>query len=100
MRPDGSDLRSFPSGHAKYAGQLAVGLALLMARLTRRRRTVWLAAVAWIVAVAWSRTALDVHFLSDVIAGATIGAGLAAGAWALVHGGLARRTAPVPDSVA
>jgi undecaprenyl-diphosphatase len=98
MRPDGSDLRSFPSGHAKYAAQLAVGLALLLTPRTRHRATAWGAAVAWIVLMAWSRTALDVHHLSDVVAGASIGGGAMFGAWALTHGGLARRAEVAPDS--
>jgi undecaprenyl-diphosphatase len=85
MRPDGSDLRSFPSGHAKAAAQIAVGLALLIGPTTRHRATVWRAAAAWIVVMSWSRTALDAHYLSDVIAGALIGGGVALVTWGWVH---------------
>jgi undecaprenyl-diphosphatase len=85
MRPDGSDLRSFPSGHAKAAAQTAIGLALLIAPIARRRSAVWAGAIAWIAGMAWSRTALDVHYLSDVIAGAAIGAAAASGAWGVAR---------------
>lgn len=84
LRPDGSDTRSFPSGHAAAAGQIATGLALLTERLPHPRIR-WGVAVAWIAAMAWSRTALDVHHLSDVLAGTLIGAGVMFGSWSLTR---------------
>lgn len=98
LRPDGSDLRSFPSGHAKYAGQIAVGVALLVAPVTRHRSTLWGAAAGWITLMAWSRTALDVHHLSDTIAGALIGAGIMLGVWGLANGRVALPAEPGGDS--
>ncbi|MEX0984712.1 MAG: phosphatase PAP2 family protein [Actinomycetota bacterium] len=98
LRPDGSDLRSFPSGHAKYAGQIGVGVALLVAPVTRHRSALWGAAVGWIALMAWSRTALDVHHLSDTIAGALIGAGIMLGVWGLAYGRVASPAEPGADS--
>ncbi len=72
-RPDGSRQRSnaaFPSSHAANAFALALVLA-------RRWRRLWPAFVALALAVAWSRVYLDRHWLSDVVAGAVLGAGLA-----------------------
>jgi len=97
MRPDGSDLRSFPSGHAKAAAQIAVGLALMIAPTTSHRATVWGAAAAWIAVMSWSRTALDAHFLSDVIAGALIGGGVALVAWGVAHRERTPRSAATYD---
>jgi len=94
LRPDGTDALSFPSGHAATAGQIAVGLALLTERLGHPRLR-WTAAVAWVAVMAWSRTALDVHYLSDVLAGALLGAAEMFGAWSLT-----RRWAVEPPSLA
>ena len=70
LEPHGS---SFPSGHAAYAGATAVALVLLFSRPGPRRRW-WLAAAAVATALmVWSRTYLQVHWLSDAVAGATIG---------------------------
>ena len=80
-RPPGHVLEahgtSFPSGHAAYAGATSVALVLLFSRPARRRRF-WLAvAAATIAAMAWSRTYLQVHWLSDALAGATLGVAVA-----------------------
>ena len=40
----------------------------------------WALALAWIVAMAVSRTVLDEHWLSDVVAGSLLGAACAVGA--------------------
>jgi membrane-associated phospholipid phosphatase len=72
-RPDGShdpNNASFPSSHAANAAALAV-------LVTRRwPRAGW---VAWPLAllVSLSRMWLDRHYLTDVLAGVTIGAGIA-----------------------
>jgi membrane-associated phospholipid phosphatase len=82
VRPDGSSATSFPSAHAKTAAQVAVGLALLVTASVQRRALAWALAGAWIVAMAVSRTVLDEHWLSDVIAGSMLGAACALGsAW-------------------
>lgn len=80
VRPDGSAATSFPSAHAKTAAQVAVGLVLLTTASARRRALPWTLAVAWIAAMAVSRTVLDEHWLSDVVAGSMLGAACALGA--------------------
>jgi membrane-associated phospholipid phosphatase len=84
LRPDASEATSFPSGHAKTAAQVAVGLVLVLTS-PRRRLFWWVLALAWIVAMAASRTALDEHWLSDVAAGSLLGAACAVGVAALVR---------------
>ncbi|NDL59179.1 bifunctional phosphatase PAP2/diacylglycerol kinase family protein [Phytoactinopolyspora mesophila] len=61
---------SFPSGHAASAAAFATGVAMENAALG--------AAVAPLAgAVAYSRVHVGVHHVSDVVAGATLGAGIA-----------------------
>ncbi len=85
MRPDGTEATAFPSGHAKSAAQVAVGLALLAPR--RWRTAAWALALGWVAAMALSRTVLDEHWLSDVVAGSALGAACALGAWAALAAG-------------
>jgi len=71
---------SFPSGHAMSAAAIYGTVALLAARLARRRgvRAAVYAACSVVVAlVAFSRLYLGVHYPTDVLAGLVIGA-----AWA------------------
>ena len=72
-----SDFGSFPSGHVANAATIAVALAIIFARTW-----VWVAGAAYVAAMAWSRTYLGVHWLSDTIGGALIGAGVAVIVWA------------------
>jgi undecaprenyl-diphosphatase len=68
---------SFPSGHATYAGATCVALVLLFTTPDTRRRWWWAAlASLGVVGMAWSRTYLQVHWLTDVIAGALLGSGV------------------------
>ncbi len=85
VRPDGSDASSFPSAHAKTAAQVAFGLVLVLTSPWRKRTAWWLVAVAWTVAMAASRTVLDEHWLSDVVAGSLLGAGCAIGVAAVMQ---------------
>ena len=87
---------SYPSGHSMGAAALAMSLAFIasrshMMRLEQatmagpaaitppleppRLRFHWsmIVALVWILTMMWSRTALQVHWLSDTIAGALIG---------------------------
>jgi membrane-associated phospholipid phosphatase len=68
---------SFPSGHAAYAGATAVALVLVFTRPGGRRVIWWSVAAVGIAAMAWSRTYLQVHWLSDAVAGAALGVGIA-----------------------
>jgi membrane-associated phospholipid phosphatase len=68
---------SFPSGHAVYGGVTCVALVLLFTTPGARRRWWWALAGLGVVGMAWSRTYLQVHWLTDVIAGALLGTGIA-----------------------
>ena len=93
--PDGAiypHSSSFPSGHTTYAGATCVALVLLFTRLESRRLW-WSLASLGTIGMAWSRTYLQVHWLSDVIAGALLGVGIAL----LVFGGAQRGRPPSPN---
>jgi membrane-associated phospholipid phosphatase len=71
---------SFPSGHAlnsfAFFGML---LLLLMPLLSRRLRWIaWVTAAALVLLVGFARVALGVHYVSDVVAGWIVGAGVVA----------------------
>ncbi len=68
---------SFPSAHAKTAAQVAIGLVLVASSPWRSRRGWFALAAVWIVLMATSRTMVDHHWLSDVVAGSLLGAGAA-----------------------
>lgn len=67
-----SDHGSFPSGHTANAATVAVIAAVLFPR-------VWVVVVgaAWVFAMAFSRTQVHAHWLSDTVAGALLGVGIA-----------------------
>jgi membrane-associated phospholipid phosphatase len=83
---------AFPSGHSSMAAAFYAAAALLLSRGRSRRMTAALGgiAVTIAVAVASSRVFLDVHWVSDVIAGLALG-----WAWfafcAIAFGGSPRR---------
>ena len=66
---------SFPSGHSATAAAFYAGAALLLGRHMRQTGRALMAALAAAiaVAVAASRVLLDVHWLSDVLAGLALG---------------------------
>lgn len=72
---------SYPSGHSMGAAALAVSLALVVTYSNTfsptTTRWVWVVSVAWILIMMWSRSALHVHWLSDTVAGALLGASAA-----------------------
>ena len=76
-RPPGQMLEahgsSFPSGHAAYSGATAVAFVLLFSRPGPRRHWWFIAAAVVTALMVWSRTYLQVHWLSDAVAGATLG---------------------------
>jgi undecaprenyl-diphosphatase len=76
---------SYPSGHAAYAGATAMILVLLFTKPGRHRRVWWATAAVATAAMAWSRTYLHVHWLSDAVAGAALGVGVALLSFAVVQ---------------
>ncbi|MBI3648582.1 MAG: phosphatase PAP2 family protein [Actinobacteria bacterium] len=74
---------SFPSGHAVAGAAMAVALVLaFIPSGPRRRKWEWIA-VAFSFVMAFSRVYLVAHWLSDVVAGVLLGAGIAIGSAAL-----------------
>lgn len=112
MRPGGGLVHasgsSFPSGHAIAAVTLYAGLALVVSRWRSTgpassgnnvplwvRAVVWAGAVALILLIGVSRVYLGVHWTSDVLGGALIGAiwtSICAAAWSHLDKRPARRT--------
>ncbi|GAA1521569.1 undecaprenyl-diphosphatase [Agromyces terreus] len=72
-----SDFGSFPSGHVANAATIAVALGVIFPRVW-----VWVAGAVYTVLMAISRTYLGVHWLTDTIGGALVGAGVAFLLWA------------------
>jgi membrane-associated phospholipid phosphatase len=69
---------SYPSGHAIASAVTAIGV--VMALTSGRRRLHWMVTAVCVAAVvSLSRTYLSAHWLSDVIGGSLLGAGLALG---------------------
>ncbi|MBP7001892.1 phosphatase PAP2 family protein [Amaricoccus sp.] len=91
---------SFPSSHAMMAAVVYLTLAVMLARVEKRRRVrIYILAVAILLTllVGTSRVYLGVHWPTDVLAGWAAGAGWALGCL-LVAGWLQRRgvLAPTP----
>lgn len=65
---------SFPSGHvANTTALVSMGYLLVSEIHPSRRRAFAIASFVVVALMAWSRLALNVHWLSDVVAGALIG---------------------------
>jgi membrane-associated phospholipid phosphatase len=73
-----SDFGSFPSGHVANAATIAVALGVIFPRAW-----VWVGGAIYTVLMAISRTYLGVHWLTDTIGGALVGAGVALILWAV-----------------
>jgi membrane-associated phospholipid phosphatase len=76
---------TFPSGHAIAGAVTAVGLVVVLLPPGRPRWRWELRAVAFAFLMALSRVYLRAHWLSDVVAGGLLGAGLALGRPALLQ---------------
>jgi membrane-associated phospholipid phosphatase len=101
-RPPGSLIEttaaSFPSGHAIATAVTAVGLVLVLAQPGRSRWRWEVRAVEFTALMALSRVYLRAHWLSDTVAGALLGAGLALGWPALLMALRHRRNPTAPTS--
>ncbi len=97
-RPPGSLIETtgaaFPSGHAIATAVTAVGLVLVLAPPGPERWRWEVRAVEFTAIMALSRVYLRAHWLSDTLAGALLGAGLALGWPALLMAIRNRRDAP------
>jgi undecaprenyl-diphosphatase len=76
---------SFPSGHSVAGAAIAISLAIVLVPAGPMRRNLEMLAAGFAVAMALSRVYLRAHWLTDVAAGAAMGAAVAIGAAALVH---------------
>ncbi|MCP3818486.1 phosphatase PAP2 family protein [Streptomyces sp. A3M-1-3] len=83
------DHGSFPSGHVAGTALLVVIVGALLIPAARRRAW-WLGSAVFTVAMMWSRTWLHAHWLSDTLAGAMAGAGVALLLWRVFAARLAR----------
>jgi undecaprenyl-diphosphatase len=101
-RPPGALLEttaaSFPSGHAIATAVTAVGLVLVLAQPGRSRWRWEVRAVVFTAVMALSRVYLRAHWLSDTVAGALLGAGLALGWPALLMALRHQRRPTAPTS--
>jgi YegS/Rv2252/BmrU family lipid kinase len=71
--------KSFPSGHASSVTAFAVICAMLALMLVRRassRRLIYALLAVWVLVVCADRVLLGRHYISDVSAGALLGAGM------------------------
>jgi membrane-associated phospholipid phosphatase len=89
---------SFPSGHAIASAVTAVGLVLVLASPGKTRWRWEVNAVVFTSVMALSRVYLRAHWLSDTVAGALLGAGLALGWPALLMAIRSRRDPVAPTS--
>ena len=76
---------SFPSGHAIAGAVTAVALVIVLLPPGAHRRIWEVRAALFAFAMAMSRTYLRAHWLTDVVAGALIGAATAVATAAVVH---------------
>ena len=93
---------SFPSGHSATSAAFYAAAALILGRtLQQRPRQILIGLAVGIgVAVGASRVLLDLHWLSDVVGGLSLGWGWFALCAAVFGGGLLRPTAAVDVAAA
>jgi undecaprenyl-diphosphatase len=72
----GAGYGSFPSGHTANTTALVIATALVLGVVTESRsaqRAVYFTAGLLVSLMGWSRLALNVHWLSDIVAGWILG---------------------------
>jgi len=82
---------SFPSGHSVAGAAVAISLVIVLIPAGSRRRNWEMLAALFAVCMALSRVYLRAHWLSDVTAGAALGAAVAIASAAFIHWFDARR---------
>jgi undecaprenyl-diphosphatase len=87
---------AFPSGHATAVAATAVALVIVLLPPGEHRRVWELRAGAFAFVMALSRTYLRAHWLTDVVAGALLGAALALTVGAAAQIIRSRRASPSP----
>lgn len=78
---------SYPSGHALGAGMFVTAMVLLTVVMTARGPIRYALTTVWValgVVIVMDRILLDVHYLSDVVAGALLGSVLVLAPWVLI----------------
>lgn len=76
---------SFPSGHAVAGAAIAIALVIVLVPAGPKRRNLEMLAAAFAVVMGLSRVYLRAHWLSDVVAGVSLGAAVAIGVAAGMH---------------
>jgi undecaprenyl-diphosphatase len=76
---------SFPSGHSVVGAAIAIAAVIVLVPAGPKRRNLEMVAAGFAVVMALSRVYLRAHWLSDVAAGAALGAAIAIGTAALMH---------------
>jgi len=76
---------SFPSGHAVVGAAIAISLVIVLVPAGPKRRNLEILAGLFAVLMGMSRVYLRAHWMTDVVAGAALGAAVAIGAAVLVH---------------
>jgi membrane-associated phospholipid phosphatase len=76
---------SFPSGHAVAGAAIAISLVIVLVPAGTRRRNLELLAALFAIVMGLSRVYLRAHWLSDVVAGVSMGAAVAIGTAVAMH---------------
>lgn len=82
---------AFPSGHSVAGAAIVISLVIVLVPAGPKRRNLELIAAAFAVVMALSRVYLRAHWLTDVTAGAALGAAIAILAAVVVHRVAVRR---------